>query len=103
MLDRRELEDITQRIRYKPDWDFSVEEPDTIQGLFLFIHLWTPNAYKPDSDKVELRIFTPIPTFDDEYSYVYWVMQRVKAVELHELCEWFRYSDSLIIDPHRPL
>jgi hypothetical protein len=102
MLDKTQLENALAKVTYMPGWSLSIVEPDSIQGVMLFIHGYVPNAYD-DNGEVELRIFTPIPTMFSELGFYTWVMSRLKAVVLHELCEWFRVDGKLFIDPHRPL
>jgi hypothetical protein len=87
------LEELVDRLQYKPGWRFSLYNADRGQGsigLTLIINITGPDSYHLDQDiRVNHSMLVP-PASYDRRSWCWWLFQQILLVEQHEAMEFFR-------------
>lgn len=101
------LEALVERMRYRPGWQFDLEEVDRDQdsegvvvgaGLTLVIATLGYNSYRASDGeyyRVNHYFIVPAATYD-ERAWMRWLFDQVVLVETHEAMEFFK------IDGRRP-
>lgn len=93
------LEGLVAKLKYKPRWDFYLEDINRGQGsegLTLAITIVEPNTYRP-KERIAVKHYMPVPPAAfNEASWRRWLLDQILLVERHEACEFFQ------IDGERP-
>lgn len=97
MLSTQEIREHLASVSYRPGWEFAVQEH--IEGLQLRIRADLEDSYNPGK-MVELGIDTFIPPIPDVAYLKQWLLWRLKRIEIHEACEWFKWDGEIVLDPH---
>jgi len=99
------LEELIDRLYYKPGWMFRLDEADRGQGsrgLTLIIKITGPDSYHPErSISVNHYMLVP-PASYDRRSWCWWLFQQIMLVEQHEAMEFFRIGRDGWIGQERP-
>lgn len=91
---------IVSRITYKPGWELEVGDTGYDEVLFFQAHTRAPCAKNPT---ITVRISTGrrhLHAGISETELVTLVFDTIKALELHELQEAFRYEGKRVFNPH---
>lgn len=94
-----ELEDIVEKMKYRPEWRFELEHIDRGQGsvgLTFKVLTSVIDTYNPERPMHVWHYFPVPPAAFDRRSWERWVLDRLIEIETHEACEFFQ------IDGARP-
>ncbi len=97
------LEGVLQRLGYKANWLFSLQDIDRGQGskgLTLVIRITTPDSYQPDRMRTVLHYMIVPAASYDERAWIRWVLDQILLVEQHEACEFFKIDDKRPFSPN---
>ncbi len=89
-------------ITYKDDSRFGLHRDDAANYAVLYVYVHAPNTYTdpPREDRFTRHEFiVPVATYD-QANWTRWVFERVKTIEIHETCEWFKVDGERIYAPH---
>lgn len=95
------LEDLVRSLRYRPGWNFRLQNIDRGQGstgLTFMVLTKGFDTYHPErGENYRVWHYFPVPpaAYNRE-SWQHWLLQRLLEVESHEACEFF------VIDGKRP-
>ena len=110
-IDELDVEDVLRRFTYKPNW--------TVRYLGGPGHLIEISAVVPDSRSVKIlntymesKVQRPkitiqkqfaVPYFgtEDVDAFLFWLMNAIRHMEIHEMEEWAQLDGKLINDPHK--
>ena len=92
------LEDLVQRLTYRPGWAFKLADIDRGQGskgLTLIITTRGYDSYHPDrGENYRVNHYMPVPPAAfDRRSWINWLFEQLLLVERHECMEFFRFTD----------
>lgn len=89
------LSRLVDKLSYKEDWRFWLEDMDRGQGsegLTLVIQRYGPDTYHPER-MMRVNHYMPVPPAAfDERSWRRWLLEQFLLVERHEACEFFQIS-----------
>lgn len=99
------LQDLVQRLAYKPGWTFELRHMDRGQGsegLTLVITILEYDSYNPAGGRTyRVHHLMPVPPASyNERSWRRWLFQQFLLVEQHEAAEFFMIGDDR---PYAPL
>lgn len=97
-LTAREITELSTTVTYKPGFQFTIMR-HPIEGLCLRIVFNVPDAYRPGEQQTQ-GVNAPIPPLYDARHFHDWLLWRLRIIELHELCEFYRVNGELLYDPH---
>lgn len=104
------LASLTERIRYKEGWRFTLGDLDRGQGskgLTLVILRQGPDSYHPERNLPVNHYFIVPAAAYNLRSWQRWVFERICDVESHEAAEFFQICDSPgsehAVRPYAPL
>jgi hypothetical protein len=99
------LEDLVDRVTYKPGWTFELREISRGQGcegLTLMIGATVQNSFGGDDISV-LHLMPVPPAAYDEATWKRWVLDQILLVEKHEALEFYRVDgDQPFFPNHDP-
>lgn len=98
MLTEADIEHTLTRITYRPGWELLLYR-HRVEGLVVRILADVDNAYQP-GETTRLDIETYLPPMETVSQLLNWLIWRLGRIEQHEMCEWLRYDNRHIIDPH---
>lgn len=79
---------------------FRLVRDDEANHAVLYVFTHTPNTYRPEEIRHTRHEFVvPVATYN-ELTWVRWVFERIKSIEIHETCESFQYKGQRIYAPH---
>lgn len=89
-----ELEDLVNRLRYRPGWEFSLANKNRGQGsvgLTLIITTCGYDSYHPDrGETYRVNHYMPVPPASfNRRSWQNWLFEQLLLVERHECAEFF--------------
>lgn len=100
MLTTPEIQNLLDKVSYKPDWEFSVYDGKH-EGQHIVIRTPVQDAY--DLDKiVVLDVHSMLPPCETAEQFYNWLLWRLKRLEVHECREFFRVDNMVYDDPHGP-
>src|SRR5258708_1853484 len=90
-----ELEDLVDKMLYRPGWTFSLEDIDRGQGskgLTLDITTLGYNSYHPEQgEHYAVHHYMPVPPANyNRQSWQRWLLEMCILVDRHEACEFFQ-------------
>lgn len=105
------LADIVENWRYKPGWHFKLVDRDRGQeslGLTLVVTTLTHESLHDDPDTsfeqwpiISVNHFFIVPAAGyNRNSWRNWMMERMKDIEIHEMCEFIRVNGERVFAPH---
>lgn len=89
------LHALVDKLQYKPDWTFTLEDIDRGQGsegLTLKILVKSPNSYQPEHNIYVNHYMIVPPAAYDERAWQRWLLDQILLVETHEACEFFQIA-----------
>jgi hypothetical protein len=93
------LADIVEKLTYRPDWSFRLEDIDRGQGsrgLTFMVLSDQVDTYNPDRPLRVWHYFPVPPAAYNRESWLRWVLDRLVEIETHEACEF------MVVDGQRP-
>lgn len=98
----RELHELINQLKYKPNWSFVLDDINRGQqstGLTLVITVTVPNSHRHD-EVIHVAHFMPVPPAAyDVRSWRRWLLDQIMLVERHEACEFFTIGG---VKPYAP-
>jgi hypothetical protein len=98
-----ELEELIDKLKYKPGWRFWLDSLDRGQscvGLTLTIAIRCPNSYDHETNIAVRHLFPVPPAAFNEGSWRRWLFNQIVKVETHEAMEFFTVDDVKPYAPH---
>jgi hypothetical protein len=103
-----ELEDLVEKLAYRPGWAFKLAHTDREQGsvgLTLIITTRGFDSYHPErGENYRVNHYMPVPPAAyNQRSWVNWLFECLLSVEKHECMEFFRIDGQPVHPPaHGP-
>lgn len=97
-----DLEEATEKLRYKPGWEFlaGIASPGSLNYYTLTITAAVLHSETFEPVTFEIRRVIPHVARSSTDAYISWVGDMLAEAEIHEMREFFRWDGELVDNPH---